>query len=64
MNYFVMLVSNVGYNQSASYSIWSQGFFSHSLSGRKIGLFKASDTFDVFQVLIKMADSHRDCQHH
>ena len=26
-------------------------------------LFKASDTFDVFQVLIKMADSHRNCQH-
>ena len=27
-------------------------------------LFKASDTFNVFQVLIKMADSHRNCQHH
>ena len=27
-------------------------------------LFKASDTFDDFQVLIKMADSHRNCQHH
>ena len=26
-------------------------------------LFKASDTFDDFQVLIKMADSHRNCQH-
>ena len=26
-------------------------------------LFKASDTFHVFQVLIKMADSHRNCQH-
>ena len=26
-------------------------------------LFKASDTFNVFQVLIKMADSHRNCQH-
>ena len=25
-------------------------------------LFKASDTFHVFQVLIKMADSHRNCQ--
>ena len=27
-------------------------------------LFKASDTFNVFQVLIKMTDSHRNCQHH
>ena len=27
-------------------------------------LFKASDTFDDFQVLIKMADSHQNCQHH
>ena len=27
-------------------------------------LFKASDTLNVFQVLIKMADSHRNCQHH
>ena len=27
-------------------------------------LFKVSDTFNVFQVLIKMADSHRNCQHH
>ena len=27
-------------------------------------LFKASDTFYVFQALIKMADSHRNCQHH
>ena len=27
-------------------------------------LFKASDTFNVFQVLIKMADSHRNCQHY
>ena len=27
-------------------------------------LFKASDTFNVFQVLLKMADSHRNCQHH
>ena len=26
-------------------------------------LFKASETFNVFQVLIKMADSHRNCQH-
>ena len=25
---------------------------------------KASDTFDYFQVLTKMADSHRNCQHH
>ena len=27
-------------------------------------LLKASDTFNVFQVLIKMADSHWNCQHH
>ena len=27
-------------------------------------LFKAFDTFDDFQVLIKMADSHQNCQHH
>ena len=27
-------------------------------------LFKASDTLNVFQVLIEMADSHRNCQHH
>ena len=27
-------------------------------------LFKASDTFDDFQVLTKMADSHLNCQHH
>ena len=27
-------------------------------------LFKASDTFNVFQVLIKMADGHRNCQYH
>ena len=27
-------------------------------------LFKASDTFDDFQVLIKKADSRRNCQHH
>ena len=27
-------------------------------------LFKASETFDDFQVLLKMADSHRNCQHH
>ena len=27
-------------------------------------LFKASGTFDDFQVLIKMADSHRNYQHH
>ena len=26
-------------------------------------LFKDSDTFNVFQVLIKLADSHRNCQH-
>ena len=27
-------------------------------------LFKASDTFNVFQVLIKMADSHRNWRYH
>ena len=27
-------------------------------------LFKASDTFDDFQVLTKMVDSHRNCRHH
>ena len=27
-------------------------------------LFKASDTINVFQVFIKMADSHRNCRHH
>ena len=27
-------------------------------------LFKASDTFDDFQVLIKVADSHQNFQHH
>ena len=39
----------------------------HTPYGRKlIGSLvpKASDTFNVFQVLIKMADSHRHCQHH
>ena len=30
---------------------------------RENRLFKASDTFHVFQVLIKMADSHRNRQH-
>ena len=49
--------------KSVSQLLWSQGFFSHSLSGR-IGLVKASDTFNVFQVLIKMANSHRNCQYH
>ena len=29
-----------------------------------INTFKASDTFNDFQVLTKMADSHRNCQHH
>ena len=27
-------------------------------------LFKVSDTFDDFQVLITMADNHRNCHHH
>ena len=30
---------------------------------RENRLFKASDTFDVFQVSIIMAGSHRNCQH-
>ena len=31
--------------------------------GVEITRFKASDTFNVFLVLIKMAESHRNCQH-
>jgi len=43
---------------------WLGAFIAIISTFRCWSLFKASDTFDDFQVLTKMVDSHRNCQHH